>query len=430
MLLSLDLSRFVPPTTDSPTARGLEHERRSAWPVDCERRLRPVRILRVIARLNVGGPSIQAITLTQRMDELGYRTRLLRGTEAQDEGNMDYLAERLGVRPVLVRSLRRAIGPHDALALGRVWVEIVRTRPDVLHTHAAKAGSIARLAALLSGPFAPRVRVHTFHGHVLTGYFSPRAARVFQTIERFLARHTDRLVAVSPEVRDDLVDLGIAPSARIEVLPLGFDLAAFDLPPAERARYRRTVREELGIPETARLVTLVARLVPIKRVDRFLRVAARLADMPGVAFLIVGDGELREEVRALPAARALGERLVWAGFRRDLPAVLAATDVAVLTSDNEGTPVSLIEAQAASVPVVSTAVGGTASVIEHGRTGLLAPPEDEEGIARAVRGILVDRDLADRLRAAGRESSLARFSIERLCHDIDDLYRRMLDHAG
>jgi glycosyltransferase involved in cell wall biosynthesis len=386
--------------------------------------------LRVIARLNVGGPSIQAITLTRRMGELGYRTRLVRGTEAPDEGNMDYLAERLGVRPVRVRSLRRALGAHDALALLRLWVEILRSRPDVLHTHAAKAGFVGRLAALLSGPFAPRVRVHTFHGHVLTGYFSPRAARVFQTIERCLSRHTDRLVAVSTEVRDDLIRLDIAPPERIEVIPLGFDLTAFALPPAERSRCRHAVREELGIPEAARVVTLVARLVPIKRVDRFLRVAARLADIPGVAFLIVGDGELREELRALPAVRALGDRVHWAGFRRDLPAVLAATDVAVLTSDNEGTPVSLIEAQASSVPVVSTAVGGTPSVIEHGLTGLLAQSGDEEGIARAVREVLVDRDLARRLGAAGRESSLARFSIERLCHDVDDLYTRLLDRVG
>lgn len=343
---------------------------------------------------------------------------------------MDYLADALGVRPVRVRSLRRAIGPHDALALARLWIEIVRSRPHVLHTHAAKAGLMGRLAALLSGPFGPRVRVHTFHGHVLTGYFSPRAERFFGAIERFLARHTDRLVAVSKEVREDLIDLGIAPPERIEVIPLGFDLDAFALAPAERDRSRRTVRQELGIPAGAQVVTLVARLVPIKRVDRFLRIAARLADRPGVSFLIVGDGELREELRGLPAARALGERLHWAGFRCDLPRILAATDVTVLTSDNEGTPVSLIEAQAAGVPVVSTDVGGTASVIEHGRTGLLSSPEDEEGIARAVREILIDRDLATRLGTAARESALARFSVERLCDDLDDLYRRMLDRAA
>jgi glycosyltransferase involved in cell wall biosynthesis len=386
----------------------------------------PIRVTRVISRLNVGGPAIQAITLTSLLEPLGYVTTLIRGREDPDEGNMDYLAAAYGVRPLLVRSIRRNVGWRDGLALPQTIRLLRRERPNLVHTHAAKAGTLARVAAVLA--FRPRHRpalVHTFHGHSLSGYFSSRRNRVFLRIERFLGRRTDRLIAVSAEVRDELAELGVAPLEKFEVVHDGFDLSPFQAESAERAERRARLRGELAIPADARVVTLVARLVPIKRVDRFLRVARRLADISGVIFLVVGDGELRDDLRASADARALEGRLVWAGLRRDMPDVCFASDLVVLTSDNEGTPVSLIEAEAAGVPVVGTAVGGMASVVLEGETGRLAAPEDEAGFAAHVRELLDNPELSRKMGSRGQDHALANFKLERLTADIDRLYRQL-----
>jgi glycosyltransferase involved in cell wall biosynthesis len=302
---------------------------------------------------------------------------------------------------------------------------VARRRPEIVHTHAAKAGTIGRLAALSLPRSRRPVIVHTFHGHSLTGYFPSRQARAYLAIERFLARRSDRLIAVSEEVRDELLALGVGEQERFEVIPLGFDLSSFNVNGAERARRRERLRAELGIPDDARLVTQIARLVPIKRVDRFLRLASRLADRPDAHFLVVGDGELREQLRSSTAATALDGRLTWAGFRRDIADVCFASDVVVLTSDNEGTPVSLIEAQAATTPVVGTRVGGVASVVSDGYTGFTVDATDEQGLAGAVARVLDDQRLAGALAAAGREQA-QRFSLAQLVDRLDRLYRRLL----
>lgn len=385
----------------------------------------PIRIVRIIARLNIGGPAIQAITLTRLLEERGYVTELVRGSESADEGSMDDLAAELGVRPTLVASLRRNPGGSDLVALVSLVRILRRERPQIVHTHAAKGGTLGRMAALIAFPRRRPVLVHTFHGHSLTGYFSPRTARVYRAVERWLARRTDALVAVAPEVRDDLVRLGVAPPERFTLVPLGFDLAPF-LSETDRGRRRAAVRSEWGLARDDEVVTLIARLVPIKRVDRFLRMAALLTDRPRARFVVVGDGELREQLAGSPEAQALGQRLRWAGFRRDMPDVCFASDVVVLTSDNEGTPVSLIEAQAARVPVVSTDVGGVRSAVLDGETGLVADVEDDRGLADAVAAILDSPRLADTLGAAGRAYAVRVFGVERLVDDIDRLYRGLL----
>jgi glycosyltransferase involved in cell wall biosynthesis len=385
----------------------------------------PTRIVRVIARLNIGGPAIQAISLTRMLEPHGYATTLVRGREDPHEGSMDYLARDLGVEPLRVASLRRDPGVHDLAALARVTGMVARRRPEIVHTHAAKAGTIGRLAALSLPRSRRPVIVHTFHGHSLTGYFPSRQARAYLAIERFLARRSDRLIAVSEEVRAELLALGVGEQERFEVIPLGFDLSSFNVNAAERARRRERLRAELGIPDDARLITQIARLVPIKRVDRFLRLASRLADRPDAHFLVVGDGELREQLRSSTAATALDGRLTWAGFRRDIADVCFASDVVVLTSDNEGTPVSLIEAQAATTPVVGTRVGGVASVVSDGYTGFTVDATDEQGLAGAVARVLDDQRLAGALAAAGREQA-QRFSLAQLVDRLDRLYRRLL----
>src|SRR3954451_896842 len=383
----------------------------------------PIPVVRVIARLNIGGPAIQAISLTALMQGRGYATRLVRGSESADEGNMDDRSRRMGVQPTLIASMRRDPGPGDARALAELVRLLRGDRPALVHTHAAKAGTLGRAAVMLAFPRRRPVVVHTFHGHSLTGYFSSRTARMYTRIERFLARRTNVLVAVSEEVRDDLVALGVAPASKFEVVRLGLDLSAFT-DDADRATRRAALRAAWGVGADEDVVTLVARLVPIKRVDRFLEMAAMLRERPNTRFVVVGDGELRAQLEASQPARALGDRLVWAGFRRDMPDVCFASDVVALTSDNEGTPVSLIEAQAAGVPVVSTNVGGVRSVVLDGETGYLA--DEPADLARHVRTLLDDPGRAATMAARGREHVLATFGIERLVDDLDRLYRRLL----
>lgn len=387
----------------------------------------PIRVVRIISRLNIGGPAIQAITLTERLEPLGYDTTLIRGREEPDEGSMDDLADELGVRPVLIRSLQRNPGFHDVRALFGLVRALRAQRPHIVHSHAAKAGTLGRIAALVAFRRSRRpVLIHTFHGQSLTGYFSRGRSATFLRIERFLARGTDRLIAVSAEVRDELVRLGVAPPEKFEVIPLGFELSPFFAVDPDRAARRRAFRAELGIRDDARVVTLVARLVPIKRVDRFLRVATMLRDLPNVTLLIVGDGELRERLQASPEAQSLGERLVWARFRRDMPDVYFASDVAVQTSDNEGTPVALIEAQAAGVPVVSTAVGGVASAMINGETGHITVVGDDEAMARAIRRYLDAPDQRQSHGARGRRHVTAAFALTELVARLDHLYRGLL----
>jgi glycosyltransferase involved in cell wall biosynthesis len=389
-----------------------------------------LRVVRIIARLNIGGPAIQAITLTKELRPFGYRTTLVRGTEDPGEGNMDYLAGELGVTPKLVPALRRNLGHHDIPALLSLIRILRRERPHIVHTHAAKAGTLGRVAALIAtvGRRPRPVLIHTYHGHSLHGYFSSRMTELFRRIERFLARATDVLIAVSDEVRDELVARHVAPASKFAVVPLGFDLSGFAVNGTVRQQMREAVRSELGIPQDARVVTMVARLVPIKRVDRFLSVASALnRQTPDLFFLIVGDGELRARLTSSPDAQALSDRLVWAGFRRDIPAVLFASDVVVQTSDNEGTPVSLIEAQAAGVPVVSTQVGGVASLVPAAR---LAAPHDTEALARAIHELVNDRSAADTAAKNSAVDVQSRFALGRLARDLDRLYRHELSRRS
>lgn len=340
---------------------------------------------------------------------------------------MDYLADELGVVPVRIATMRREVGPADLPALVCLGRELRRYRPDVVHTEAAKAGTLGRLAVLVA--FRPRHRpvvVHTFHGHSLEGYFSPRRARFFLAVERLLARGTSLVIAVSDEIKLDLVRLSVTSAERIRVVPLGLPLDGFRRHGERRALRREEKRAEWGIQPGELVVALIARLVPIKRVDRFLRVAERLAALDDrLRFVVVGDGELGDRLRASDSALRLSDRLHWAGLERDMPAVCFASDCVVLTSDNEGTPVSLIEAQVAGVPVVSTRVGGAASVVAEGTaTGRLVEADDEAGFATAVLDVLAR---AGESEEAARASVAERFSLERLVADLTELYRSLLE---
>jgi glycosyltransferase involved in cell wall biosynthesis len=387
----------------------------------------PLRVLRVIARLNVGGPALHVSYLTHGLERFGYETLLVTGRVGAGEGSMEYAARELGIEPVFVDALGREISPgRDLVAVLALRDAILRLRPHVLHTHTAKAGAIGRLAASLAGAARPLVVVHTFHGHVLRGYFGPRTTESFRRVEQGLARVTDALVAVSPEVRDDLAELGIAPAEKIAVIRLGLDLEGRTTP-ARGAR--RRVRAELGIGAGVVNVAWFGRMTEIKRVDELLDAFARLrrAGGPPAVLTLVGDGPLRAGLEARAQALGIAGDCRFLGYVADVASLYAAADLVALSSANEGTPVSLIEALAAGRPVVSTAVGGVGDVVADGVTGLLAPPGDPGGLAARLALLAADPPLRRRLAEAGRAHVLERYSIPRLLGDVDALYRTLLD---
>lgn len=386
---------------------------------------RPIRVLRVIARLNVGGPALHVSYLTRELDRIGYRTTLVAGTVGDTEGSMEYVARELGVQPLYVPELQREISVTDDLVAARRLLQVIReVRPDILHTHTAKAGAVGRMAAALAGSARPKAVVHTFHGHVLRGYFGPAKTEAFRQLERALARTSNALIAVSPEVRDDLVALGVAPADKIAVVRLGLDFdARLAAPPDARARLRR----ELGIGTDTFLVAWLGRMTEIKRADDLLHAFAAMRNRGHDAqLLVVGDGPLRPDLEALAASLGIGSSTHFTGFRSDVGVIYAAADAVALTSANEGTPVSVIEAQAAGLPAVSTDVGGVRDVVRDGVSGFVVPPGEVMAIADRLGRLAGDEALRHRLGGAGREHAVSRYGIPRLVGDIDRLYRELL----
>jgi len=376
------------------------------------------KVVRVIARLNVGGPARQAILLTERLDPARYDSILVTGHVSPHEGDMTNAARARGVFPIVLTGLGRAPSPLDDLrALIGLFRILLREQPAILHTHTAKAGALGRVAGLLAG--VP-TRIHTFHGHVLHGYFGRLGSAVVRAAEMILGRIATRIVAVSPEVKDDLATRHrIAPASRIDVVPLGLELDAL----YDAGRHRGAFRRELGVPDGAPLVVMVGRVTAVKEPEVALAAMKRVvAARPDAVLAVVGGGEMLEEVRGRVADLGLSDRVRLTGWRSDLPVIFADADVALLTSRNEGTPVALIEAGAASVPAVATRVGGVPTVVVDGETGLLAPRGDDAAIALAVLDLLGDPGRRREMGAAARERVRERFSGERLLRDIDRLY--------
>lgn len=385
-----------------------------------------IRVLRVVARLNIGGPAIHVVNLTAHLDRARYESLLVTGTENPGEGTMIDYALAHGVEPVVVPEIvgEASFRRRDMVALRKVYRLIRDFRPHIVHTHTAKAGFVGRVAARLAG--VPVV-VHTYHGHVLHGYYSPLKTWLLRKMEWALAYLSDRLVAVSEHVKQDLVRYGVARAEKIAVVPLGFELQPF----LEARVWKGHFRRELGLGESARLVGIVGRIFPIKNHRLFLEAAARLARQdPLVHFVVVGDGILRPEMEQFAAEIGIRDRVHFTGWRRDLPRIYADLDVLVISSNNEGTPVSAIEAMAAGVPVVATRVGGLPDVVQEGVTGYLVPPRDPDALAGAIAAVLQDPERAARMGEAGRAVAQERYSLERLVADMDALYQQLLRAKG
>ena len=372
----------------------------------------PVRILRIIARMNVGGPAWQVSVLTRGLDRERFQSRLIAGDVS--EGEADFIELRdpdlpVVKGPVLGRSIRFGDDLRAFIAIRRAMRDY---RPVIVHTHTAKAGLLGRIAATTC---RIPVRVHTFHGHVLHGYFNRWVTRVIRVVEGLLARHTTALVAIGERVRDELIEAGIGRLGQYVVIPPGVALEA--LPD------RLSARSVLGLPLNQPVILFAGRLTAIKRPDRLIEAMALVLKQQSDAVLaIAGEGDLLEETRRL--AEPLGPSIRFLGWQKDMAGLYAAADCMVLTSDNEGMPVTLIEGAMAGIPSVTTGVGSAREVVLDGVTGLVVE-SDATAIAEGLLRLL-DDDLRNRMGAAARKRAEAEFGTKRCISNHETLYESLL----
>ena len=387
-----------------------------------------VKVMRVIARLNMGGPALHVSYLTKGLEPRGYETMLVVGSIGRDEASMEHLLAGTGIKPVVVGSLQREIQPlADLLAVYRLRKLIRTFRPEILHTHTAKAGTIARVAALLSGDARPPIVVHTFHGHVLKGYFEPARTAFFRLLERALARISDVLIAVSPQVRDDLAELKVAPRQKFTVIRLGIDLSNRLEAAEDIGEYRRV----LGLSPETFVVGWVGRMTAIKRATDVVEIVAHLRQRGIDATLcMVGDGPDRLAVETRAKGLGLAASSLFLGYQRDVGPYYRVFDALALTSANEGTPVSVIEALASGTPVVAFEVGGVADVVRDGIDGFLVPPGDIDAAADRLSRLAADPELRRVMGAAGPARVIERYAVQRLVEEIDELYRTLLQRKN
>jgi GT2 family glycosyltransferase/glycosyltransferase involved in cell wall biosynthesis len=403
---------------------------------------RKIKILRVIARLNIGGPAIHVHLLTKGLDAKKFEPILVAGKISPMEGDMSYLFNSADKEPIIIPELQREISLRmDLKAFLSIFNRLREERPDIVHTHTAKAGSSARLAILVYNLiYGKRVRtVHTFHGHVFEGYFSKAKSLLFVWIERFLARLTDVIIALSETQKRDLSEkFRIAPAKKINTVELGFDLRPFLGSEALKGQFRRS----LGISDDTLLIGVVGRLVPVKNHFMFLNAAKFFLEKnPGIKakFVVVGDGELRDELEAYCQQLKLNGHVMFCSWIKNVPLVYADLDILAMTSINEGTPVSIIEAMASSVPVITTDAGGVMDLIGPPdglprsdsflvcSRGILCRRNDAQEFTKGLK-YLIDGDIQEKQKRLMRARSFAieRFSEKRLLNDIESLYIELM----
>lgn len=383
-----------------------------------------IKIVRIIARLNIGGPAIHTILLSGGMDRKVFNTHFVAGLPDASEGDMADFAKQNMVEVDYIPEMGREIGFKDFPAFIKILKLLIKIKPDIVHTHTAKAGALGRIAAILAG--VP-VKIHTFHGHVFDGYFSPIKTKIFIAIEKVLGVFTDKVIVVSKSTRDEIVDgLKIIPDNKCAVIKLGFDLNKF----LDNDGVKGVLRREFNIAPGALLVGIVGRLVPIKNHKMFLSAVRKIIDRtPGrdLKFLIIGDGELRRHLEEEVGRMGLKGDIIFTGWIRDIAKAYADLDVIVLTSLNEGTPVSLIEAMASARPVVATSVGGVVDIVVDGKNGFLVGSNDADLFADKVSALLGDRDKRRELGSRGREFVRNAFQKDRLIEETEELYYKCLD---
>lgn len=400
------------------------------------------RIVRIIARLNVGGPAKHVVWLTSGLAEAGYRSLLVAGTVPEGEEDMSYFAEQTGVTPVYIPEMSREISLKDAITTWKLFRLLLREKPDIVHTHTAKAGTVGRVAGffyrwLTPGVLLGRPRackfVHTYHGHVFHSYYGRLKTGVFLMVERSLARLvTDKILVVSEQQKAEINQVfRVGRRDQFRVVRLGLDLGIF----ANHESRRKKFRDELGVDDETVLVGIVGRLTEIKNHEMFLETVARV-DLEKVKFVIIGDGSLREALEQQAKALGVEGKVIFAGGRKDPEYFYPALDICALTSRNEGTPLTLIEAMANARPVIATSVGGVVdllgNVVEEDQfnvceRGISVRPYDVDAFAAALGHLIEDKSLRENLGRRGYEFVDQNYRKERLLEDIKDLYGQLLN---
>ena len=390
------------------------------------------KVLRIINRFNLGGPTYNVSYLTRYMAP-EFETLLVGGMKDESEDTSEFIAANMDLNPVIIPEMRRAISPAMDRAAYKKLRQIIREfQPDIVHTHASKAGTLGRLAARKE---KVPVILHTFHGHVFHSYFGKAKTLFYKTIERRLARSSTRIIAISEKQKHELaVEHRICPADKIEVIPLGFDLSRFR---ENMEAKRKEFRTAWNVADDEVAIGIIGRLVPIKNHRLFLQAIKTLlaqSDRKVRAF-IIGDGETREEIEAaaqelqIPYSTKQGEvaPLTFTSWIRNVDVAYAGVDIVALTSLNEGTPVSLIEAQAANRAVVSTNVGGIENVVVPGTTAFLNDKHDAEGFAANLLKLVSNPELRHSMGQAGWEQVGRKYHYERLVNDTRNLYNQLLE---
>ena len=400
------------------------------------------KVVRIIARLNVGGPAKHVVWLTSGLAEAGYRSLLVAGTVPEGEEDMSYFAEATGVKPLYIPEMSREISLKDAITTWKLFRLLLRERPDIVHTHTAKAGTVGRVAGffyrwLTPGVLLGRPRqckfVHTYHGHVFHSYYGRLKTGIFLAIERLLAKcATDRILVVSEQQKAEINQaFRVGKTDQFRVVRLGLDLGVFANQESRRARFR----EELGIGDDVTLVGIVGRLTEIKNHEMFLRSVARV-NAEKARFVIVGDGSLRESLEREAESLGVKNKVIFAGGRKDPEYFYPALDICALTSRNEGTPLTLIEAMANGRAIIATSVGGVVDLLggveEEGvysicERGISVRPYDVDAFAAGLERLIEDKSLRERLGRSGFEFVDQNYRKERLLEDIKDLYGQLLN---
>ncbi len=376
--------------------------------------LSPIRVMRIIARMNVGGPAVQVSGLMRSLNASQFEHRLYTGYCAVDEA--DYLdTVAIDVSAIRIDGFGRRVSlGGDVKVLLSLIKEIRSFKPHVIHTHTAKAGFLGRIASILS--LHPSIRVHTFHGHLLNGYFGSFKRILVVLTEKILAIFTHQLLAVGDKVRQDLLAVGVGKSEKFGLMPPGLEIG--------KIPNKKDSQEFYGLSQQAIQCAFIGRITQIKRPDRFLDAVSEIKrrGVP-IEFLMAGDGELLQNCRERIAHEDLRVKVL--GWQSNIEQVLSAADVVVLTSDNEGTPLSLIQAGMAGLPVVTTRVGSVPEVVLEGVTGIITSLDVQE-IAGALEKLASSKDLRARLGAAAQEFTLANFGVKRLVNDHEVLYKKLI----
>lgn len=406
-----------------------------------------MKVVRIIARLNVGGPARHVVWLTKELQTEEFSSVLLTGTVPEGEEDMSYFAQENEVKPVFIEEMSRELSPKDVVSLWKVFRQIKREKPDIIHTHTAKAGTIGRVAGffyrwltwqtLIGKPRRVKL-VHTYHGHVFHSYYGKLKTRIFLFIEKTLAKlATNKIVVISEQQFKEIHrDFGVGQASQFEIVPLGIDLAPFQ----DWRGKRNLLREEIGASDEEILVGIVGRLTEIKNISLFLKVAKlyqerKIADSPRLKFIIIGDGNVRTELENEVETLDVKDVVKFLGNRNDTDVFYAGLDIVALTSLNEGTPLSLIEAMANEKAIISTAVGGVVDLLGEIKEnkndfkvcerGISVASDDAEVFYQGLIFLAKSENLRVELGDIGKKYVTANYSKERLVHDIMNLYRHL-----